>query len=110
MNRIAPMVRKALFCVLALTAGWSHAWDGIAVGQISEVNITVGGNAGLRISLAGVNSMCAGGPNWAYLNDTDSNYRLYAAAFLAAQAGGRQIVVYSSSVNGFCAIGFLTVR
>ncbi|MBT9495575.1 MAG: hypothetical protein IV107_25165, partial [Paucibacter sp.] len=59
-----------------------YAWDGIVSGAIESIDITEGSNYGFRVILKNSPSMCSGGPNWAYLLDTDSNYKIFVAALL----------------------------
>jgi len=81
-----------------------------AVGTIATMDVTAGSNYALRVSLTGGATMCTGGPSWAYLNDTDSNYKVYAAALMLAKAQGTRVTVYSLLENGYCHIVFITVQ
>jgi hypothetical protein len=49
--------------------------------------------------------MCAGGPEWAYLVESDSNFKVYVAALIAARTTGASVTIYSQTVNGKCHIG-----
>ena len=47
---------------------------------------------------------------WAYLNETDSNYKVYVAAILAARQAGSQLQIYTTTdTNGFCHIGHMAL-
>ncbi len=54
--------------------------------------------------------MCTGGPDWAYLNEDDSNYKTYVAALLTARAQGTPVTIYSNLENGYCKIGYITIN
>jgi hypothetical protein len=90
--------------------GTAQAWDGVASGNIYAVEITGGNNYGLRVFVTGVSNMCSGGSSWAYLNESDSNYKTYVAAILAAKAQGSPVVVYSTLENGYCHIGYVSIQ
>lgn len=85
------------------------AWDGAVSGTISTIEITDGNIQGLRIMLSGVNTICSGGANWGYLNESDSNYKTYAAALMMAKAQGSVVAVYSNLVSGYCHIGYVSI-
>jgi hypothetical protein len=101
---------------LAVTLLWfvgisaAHAWDGAVAGTIYAVEITGGNNYDVRIFVSGVTNMCGSGSNWAYLNESDSNYKTYVAAILAAKAQGSQVTVYTTLENGYCHIGYISVQ
>ena len=78
---------------------------------MSQLDVTAGTAYGLRVYLAGVSSaMCTGSStNWAYLNNTDSNYSTYLAALLMAKATGARVTLYLTFAAGQCQIGYLTV-
>lgn len=52
--------------------------------------------------------MCAGGPTWSYLNDTDSNYKTFVAVMLLAKAQGNPITVFTTLEAGYCHIGYIS--
>jgi hypothetical protein len=101
---------------LALAALWfagvgaAHAWDGVASGVVNAVEITGGSNYGFRVFVAGVTNMCGSGSNWAFLNESDSNYKTYVSAILMAKAQGTPVIVYTNSENGYCRIGYVSVQ
>jgi hypothetical protein len=104
-------IRSLAFAVLWFTgAGAAHAWDGVASGNIYAVEITGGNSFGFRVFVSGVTNMCGSGSNWAYLNESDSNYKTYVAGILAAKAQGSTVTVYSTLENGYCHIGYISVQ
>jgi len=105
--RIKPL---ALAVVSFVVSGAAHAWDGVVSGAIYAVEITGGNNYGFRVFVTGVTNMCGSGSNWAFLNEADSNYKTYVAAILAAKAQGSPVIVYSTSENGYCHIGYISVQ
>jgi hypothetical protein len=97
-------------CCGLMAAPAALAWDGAVNGTISNIDVTGGQNYGFRISLSGVPAMCSIGDSWAYLNDTDSNYKTYVAALMLAKAQGKRVVVYSVVESGHCHMGYISVQ
>jgi len=85
------------------------AWDGIQTSTLQGMEVTAGTNYGFRISLAGVSNMCTGGSGMAYLNDTDSNYKIYVAVLMLANAQGKRVSVYTNLEGGECHIKYISV-
>lgn len=54
--------------------------------------------------------MCTGGSDWAYLNETDSNYKVYVAALLLAKAQNTSVTVFSNLEYGQCHIGYIAAN
>jgi hypothetical protein len=94
---------------MALVQSPAHSWDGAVVGTIASLDVTGGSNYGLRIGLNDISSMCNGGENWAFLNDTDSNYKAYVAALLLAKAQGSRVAVYTMLEGSYCHIGYISI-
>ncbi len=100
----------ALFSAALLTATAAQAWDGVVSGKIETIEITHGGNLAFRVWLTGGPTMCTAGAKFAYLNEADSNYKVYVAALLMAKAQGNTVSVYATNVAGtYCQIGHLAV-
>lgn len=98
----------ALALTLSTTA---FAWDGTVTGQISQIDVTAAEGQGLRIQIAGVSSMCGNSISWAYLNESDSNYKVYVAAALAAKAARDTVTLYTTrDVAGYCKLGYFVVH
>lgn len=61
--------------------------------------------------LVGNPTMCTGGPNWAFLEPTDSNYEAYVSALLSAYMSEKVVSVVAAPVsvsgNTFCQILFI---
>jgi hypothetical protein len=100
----------ALASLMCLGMRPAIAWDGVVSGTIQAVEVTGGNNFGFRVFVSGVTNMCGTGSNWAYLNETDSNYRTYVAAILAAKAQASPVSIYTTLVNGYCQIGHVTIQ
>lgn len=98
----------ATMCVTGFTPAF--AWDGVNSGTIAGFDVTHGQNFGFRLYLNGVSTMCTGGQNWGYLNETDSNYKTYVGILMMAKAQGSSVTVFTNTVNGYCQIGYLVVR
>ncbi len=95
---------------LSMIAPTAHAWDATPSGKISTVEVTNGGNFGIRIWFEGTPTMCPAGARWAFLNETDSNYKVFVAAIMMAKAQGSTVTVYTNNMNGaFCHIGHIIV-
>jgi hypothetical protein len=86
------------------------AWDGAFTGTIYAMDVTSGHSYGVRVFLSGVPNMCGTGSNWAYLNDTDSNYNTYVAALMMAKAQGSPVTIYTTRENNYCHIGYISVN
>lgn len=97
-------VLAALLCVMNQMA---LAWDGMVTGKVILMEVTHGTNFGVRVTLDNGAPACTGGPSWAYLNEADSNYKVYVATFLTAKAMGTPVTIYSTKENNFCHIGHL---
>jgi hypothetical protein len=90
--------------------GSAFAWDGAVPGTIQRIDVTGGTNQGFRVYLTGMPVMCTNGSTWAYLNSTDSNYNAYVSALLMAKTVGYQVTLYTTTVNGYCQIGYIAVQ
>lgn len=89
----------------------ASAWDGIVSGKVSQLEVTAGGNYGVRVTVTNAPGglMCTGGATWAYLNETDSNYKVYVSVLLMARATGASVSVYSTRVGAYCQIQYLVL-
>lgn len=104
---IASALTVATFCGLCFVASPSFAWDGAVAGTIAQIDIADGTNFGFRVTLSSGPVMCTGGATWAYLNDSDSNYKAFIATLLLAKAAGRQVTVYTTNSGAYCHIGYI---
>lgn len=109
------MIRPWRFAFLALAAliipQPAFAWDGVKTGRVTQLDVTGGNNFGVRIIIEGVDEMCGpGSANFAYLNDTASNYQIYVSALLAARSTGARVTIYTTATmtpfGKFCEIGY----
>jgi len=103
---------RSLFMLLFASAAAlpASAWDGTATGKISSVEVTAGPNYGFRVFLnGGQQALCTGGTSFAFLFETDSNYKVYVASLLLAKAQGSTVTVFSTNEGGFCHIGHVMV-
>ncbi|WP_157597894.1 MULTISPECIES: hypothetical protein [unclassified Rhizobacter] len=85
------------------------AWDGLASGKVTSIDVTGGSNYGFRVVLDGGTQMCAGGTTWAFLNETDSNYKTYVAALMVAKVQGTSVRLFTTTEGGFCHIGYISI-
>jgi hypothetical protein len=110
LRRMTKMLRRHVLFLAGsiILPGLSLAWDGTVSGVLGMIDVTDGASAGFRIYLPV--AMCGNANNWAYLNNTDSNYGAYTAALLMAKAQGLTVYVYSNrDSNGYCHIGYIQV-
>lgn len=85
------------------------AWDGAIAGQILQFDVTSGNNFGVRVTLKNSPLICTGGQTWAYINESDSNYKVYVAMLMMAKTQGSQVTLYTTQINGMCHIGYIVV-
>lgn len=89
----------------------SGAWDGVVTGKIVTIDVTNAGNFAFRVYLQGNPAICST-HTWAYLDDTNANYKVYVSALLMAKATGSNVTLYTNidSGYGFCRIGYIVVQ
>lgn len=91
-----------------VTPAIAFAWDGVITGKIETIHVTGGGNYGFRVTLRGSPAACGNANGWSYLNDTDSNYKVYVAVLLLAKAQQSSVTIYSNKdASGYCNIGYI---
>jgi hypothetical protein len=108
MNTKAPSASRCLLALaIALQAHTASAWDGQATGKIATIEATGLGNYAFRIWLGGAPVMCSGGHHWAYVDGTNSNYKVLVSTLLMARARGDSVTAFTlndASGNNFCRI------
>jgi tartrate dehydratase alpha subunit/fumarate hydratase class I-like protein len=93
---------------VAVLPAW--AWDGAPTGKITSIDVTAGTNYAFRVYLNGGGSaLCTNGTSFAYLNEADSNYKVYVAALLMAKAQGSTVTLFVMTEGGMCHIGYIGV-
>lgn len=97
----------SLIATTALMASPIQGWDGIVTGHVTGIHLTDGGNFGFRVFIEG-NTMCTGGPDWAYMNVNWSNYQATSAFLLTAWASGKRVRVHTHNIGGHCQIGYVS--
>jgi hypothetical protein len=102
-------VRASALCGLLLGSTLCSAWDGAPVGTINAIEVTAGNNQGLRVYLNGVGIHCTGGATYAYLNETDSNYKTYVAALLLARGLNARVQLFTINQGAYCQIAYMTL-
>lgn len=88
----------------------ASSWDGAIYGTISRIDITSGENYGIRIYLKDLPKLCGNQVDWAYLNESDSNYKTFVSVLLAAHMAQKNITLYTNQKNGYCHIGYVVVQ
>lgn len=110
MKKTLLPIACAIFSASLLASPAALAWDGIQTGNITRFDVTGGNNFGLRVILGGVTSMCNGSvTSWAYLNESDSNYKTYLAILLLAKAQSKKVSIYTTMESGYCHIGYMAM-
>ena len=103
-------ILTALF-FLVFSSQTFAAWDGSATGTISRIEVTDGNNYGFRILLDGNPKLCGNEHNWAYINESDSNYNTFVSVLIAAKAGKQRVRVFTKrkdgAADGYCHIGYV---
>lgn len=108
MRKIFLALTATVFLGFGSGAG---TWDGIITGNIGRVDVAAGDNYGFRVSLDPAVSMCGNANTWAYINESDSNYKVYVSTLLSASLADKQVTIHSTIGQGdYCQIGFLTVN
>ena len=99
---------SVLFSVNAIS------WDGVASGKVEVIDITAESNLGFRVTLIASNNEFVTQCNsltWAYLNKSSSNYQAYVSVLLAAKMAQTATTIYTTEdANGFCHIGYISIR
>lgn len=58
--------------------------------------------------------LCGNQFDWAFLNETDSNYKTFVSVLLAAKASQMSVTLHTNRTggldSGYCQIGYLSVR
>jgi hypothetical protein len=104
-----------LLIALSLLASFNvlAVWDGSVTGKVSQIHVTGGNNYGFRITIEGQNSLCGNDNDWAYVNESDSNYKTYVSVLTAAKAAGQTVRILTTrqngDANGYCHIGYVFI-
>lgn len=104
--------KKHIAClVLSTVSSLAWGWEGAVHGQIGSFDVAPGNNYGVRIILKTAVPMCGSTSTWAYVNEADSNYKVFSGALLAAKLSGASVTIYSTrdADTGFCHIGYISV-
>jgi len=117
-NTIKGMImrlhQKLVFLVLLIATFKALAWDGSITGEINRIDVTSGNNYGFRVTLNNSPKLCGNEHSWAYLNESDSNYKTYVSVLLAAKMGGVPVHLYvnkeTTSGHDFCHIGYIVLK
>ena len=109
-GRIAAQAPRWVMASLLVAVLPAWAWDGAPTGKIVSVEVTAGTNYAFRVWLSnGGQALCTGGTAFAYLNEADSNYKVYVATLLMAKAQGSSVTLFMMNEGGFCHIGHMVV-
>ena len=103
-------MRRFVAIMILVVAGYAQsasAWDGSVTLIPTQIDVANAGNAAFRVITP--SPACTGGPNWAYLEPTDSNYNAYVAMIALAKTQGTSVILYNTiGPNNWCHIGYIT--
>ncbi|MBW3532996.1 MULTISPECIES: hypothetical protein [Shewanella] len=89
------------------------AWDGMVYGKVKAIHVTGHNNYDFRIELEDSPKLCGNEHQWAYVNQSDSNYQTYSSVLIAANLAGKNITIYTNqekvSGNNYCHIGYVVL-
>ena len=107
------VLRKIVLATASSVLLWAvsdiaRAWDGAPYGEISVIEVTHGQNYGFRVWFSNGASMCTSGAKWAFLNESDSNYKIYVANLMLAKALGKPVALYTVTEGPYCHIGHMS--
>ena len=82
----------------------TDAWTGSFT--ISSIFVSPPGNYYFRVyGMPSQASMCPNGPNWGYIEMSDSGYQVYVSALLAAYSAGTPVYLHVvADSGGYCHI------
>jgi hypothetical protein len=107
-------LKYCIFVGVTSFAANIFAWDGATNGVIFGLDVAPGENYGIRISLKNLPKLCGNEHAWAYLNESDSNYKTFVSVLLAAKLADKPIAIFTSrettSGNGYCHIGYIQLQ
>ena len=112
-------MKKLLFILLTVSflhlPRWgihlAQAWDGTVGGTINSLESTGAHNYPFRVTLAGTPALCGNANTWAYLSDSDGNYKVNVALLMSAKAQSRTVILYADQDgSGYCQIGYITMQ
>lgn len=102
-----------IFLFFTLLPFRSIAWDGMIYGKVRAIHVTGHNNYDLRIELEGSPKLCGNEHQWAYLNQSDSNYQTFSSVLIAANLANKNITIYTNqektSGNNHCHIGYIVM-
>jgi hypothetical protein len=111
MIKLTKLFLSSLFI---LSTNALASWGGTVAGKINSIDVAPGQNYGFRVSLINAPKLCGNNHTWAYLNESDSNYKTFVSVLLAAKMADKQVVLYtnneSSSGKSYCHIGYIVLK
>lgn len=96
-----------LFGLLAASFVYDAAAQTSVTGRIVQTDVAAGQNYGFRVYIGSVGAHCTGGPNWAFVNENDSNYKTFVTTLLLAKVSGSNVSIWSTNVGGYCQIYYI---
>lgn len=104
------VIHLLILTVICTFSAQSFAWDGQVTGVIQNIDVTAGENFGFRIALKDAPKLCGNNNTWAFLFESDSNYKTFVSVLLAAKLAERSVVIYTNQdASGYCHIGYISL-
>jgi hypothetical protein len=103
---MSSRTRILLIVLFSMTFAPAWSWDGAVQGRIAAIELSRGGNYDFRVFLEGSPAMCGNANQWAYINESDANYKAHVAVLVAAQQSAKSVLIYTfRDSSGYCKIG-----
>ena len=100
------VLKNISIVLLSLYFGAAFAWDGSVEGRIDVFEVTGGNSYDFRVWLSNGPPMCGNQTRFAYLNETDANYKTYVAVLLSAHRAQTLVRIHTTrDSSGNCKIG-----
>jgi hypothetical protein len=105
LKKLQALFVAALVVSLGAMSIPAAAVDGTPSGKITTIEVAAATNYAFRVYLNGGGTvLCPSGSGFAYLNEADSNYKVYVASLLMAKAQGSTVTLILTNEGGFCHI------
>ena len=106
------MIKKLILGIVFILSSASAFAFNVPQAKITYIEIQSGENYGFRVYLEGSPAMCdAGTKDWAYINESHSNYNTFVSALLAAKMSQTEVIIYANIRDGgFCEISSILLK
>jgi len=105
LKKLQALLSGALVVSLCAASMPAAAVDSTPSGKITTIEVAAATNYAFRVYLnGGGTALCPSGSGFAYLNEADSNYKVYVASLLMAKVQGSTVTLVLANESGFCHI------